>query len=73
MIALMAKKIIIDPEKEMTQKDYAELKGVKIQTVNSWIKRGKVKFRVIEELNHLILIQLSEDDKKNIDKTLHSN
>lgn len=52
-------KIVIDPNKEITQSEYAKLKGVPIQTVSAWVRRNKVKFRRIAELNNLVLIQIN--------------
>lgn len=51
-------KIIIDPNQEMTQADYAKYVGVDIKTVSAWVRRNKVKFRRIPELNNLVLIQI---------------
>lgn len=53
-------KIIIDPKRETTPKQYAAFKGITKQAINNWLYRdNRLTFRRIPEFN-LILIQIPE-------------
>lgn len=56
-------KIVIDPSKEMTMKEYAKHLGKPYTTVATWVQRRQISFRVIPELNDLILIQIGTEKK----------
>ena len=56
--------IVIDPTKEMTMKEYAKYLGIPYDTVASWVKRNRIKYRIINELNNLILVQVGTEKKE---------
>lgn len=53
-------KIIIDTSKEATMKEYSKIKGIPYSTVRIYFRRNKYKYRIVKELNNLILIQLED-------------
>ena len=55
--------IVIEPEKEMTIKEYANFLGVSYDRVNTWVKRKQIQIRRIAELNDLILVQVGTEKK----------